>query len=199
MQSRGPFRNRTTHSKKGIDRRVRERLEIELQKRGDDGLLEYLRDTVGGKEGARERGILALVDGILSRRLFKLIGRHTDRSLAKEIYRDHRAPDRRRSLEVDAAEFAGLDHAWQCLVWIPDPKMRLKAAEVFVDDGNKVAKLVERETSGRNRGTEIYADHKALWAVSVFVHPEVRERPDLCEALLKRLGERLGVGITPCF
>lgn len=176
-----------------IDSATRTRLETELLRRGDDGLIEHLLYCAedGASQDSRLAGVVSLTSGLLYRRLFKPIGRcRSARSNAEVIYRTHGSPSARRRLERDAAKYAGLDHAWKVLVWIPAPSMRLKAAEVLVDDGNKVCPLVELDSVGPNRGREIYESHKALWAISVFVHPTVSSEQRA--VLLARLGERLG-------
>jgi HD superfamily phosphohydrolase len=179
-----------------IDVSTRNRMEEELLRRGDDGLLEHLLDfsKEGAKTDKRLFGVQSLTAGLLYRQLFKLIGHcRSARSNAEQIYKTHGSPADRRRLEEDAGRYAGLDHDWKVLVWIPAPGMRLKAAEVLVDDGHKVSRLVDLDSTRTNRGREIYESHKALWGVSVFVHPSVP--PDQRSVLLARLGERLG-GIT---
>jgi hypothetical protein len=176
-----------------LDFSTREYLESEALRRGDDGLLERIFDYSEGQSKSNKRlfGVYSLTSGVLYRRLFKLVGCcHNARANAHQIYKAHGSPDARRRLEEGAGKYAGLDHDWKVLVWIPAPDMRLKAAEVLVDDGHKVSKLVDLDSAGSNRGREIYESHKALWAVSVFVHPSVsREQRAV---VLARIGERLG-------
>ena len=49
--------------------------------------------------------------------------------------------------------------------------MRLKLAEVLVGHGEGIAKFVDYST----KGSDIYEDHRRLWTVSIFVHPDVSE------------------------
>jgi HD superfamily phosphohydrolase len=176
-----------------LDSIVRSRIETEVLRRGDDGLLEHLLDFSerSARQDKRLFGVQTLAGGLLYRRLFKLVGRcRSARSNASQIYAIHGSPDSRRKLEEDAGKYAGLDNDWKVLVWIPAPEMRLKAAEVLVDDGHKVTRLVDLDSTGPNRGREIYESHKALWAVTVFVHPTVTtEQRDV---VLARLGQKLG-------
>lgn len=169
------------------------RVETEVLRRGDDGLLEHLLDFTEktGRQDKRLSGVQSLASGVLYRRLFKPIGRcRGARSNAKQIYELFGSPDARRQLEQEAGRYAGLDNDWKVLVWIPAPEMRLKAAEVLVDDGQKVSRLVDLDGAGQNRGREIYESHKALWAVTVFVHPTVPAEQR--QVLLARLGQKLG-------
>jgi HD superfamily phosphohydrolase len=177
----------------GIDAAVSERVETEVLRRGDEGLLEHLLDFAEkqARQNKRLFGVQSLTTGLLYRRLFKLTGRcRSARSNAGQIYEAHGSPASRRRLEQDAGKYAGLDHDWKVLVWIPAPEMRLKAAEVLVDDGNKVCRLVDLDSAGPNRGREIYDSHKALWAISVFVHPSVSAEQRA--VVLARLGDKLG-------
>lgn len=176
-----------------IDSAARNHVETEVLRRGDDGLLEHLLDFSEklARHDKRIFGVQTLASGVLYRRLFKLIGRcRSARPNAEQIYRLHGSPAGRRQLEEDAGKYAGLDHDWKVLVWIPAPEMRLKAAEVLVDDGDKVTRLVDLDSTGPNRGREIYESHKALWAITVFVHPTVSaEQRDV---MLARLAQKLG-------
>ncbi len=176
-----------------IDRATRDRLEAELLRHGDDGLLEHLLYSAEKESSTDKRlaGVVSLTTGLLYRKLFKRSGLcRSARPNAARIYKTHGSPAARRRLEREAAKYAGLDHSWQVLVWIPDPDMRLKAAEVLVDDARTVCPLVDLDNVGSNRGREIYESHKALWAVSVFVHPSVS--PERRSVLLGRLSERIG-------
>ena len=73
------------------------------------------------------------------------------------------------------------------MLWIPDPEMRLKLAELLVDDGQGIAQF--RDTVAL--GSEIYEAHKALWTVSVFVHPTATVSQT--QAALAKLGKEMGI------
>src|SRR5207249_3027573 len=73
-----------------IDASTRNRMEEELLRRGDDGLLEHLLDfsKEGAKTDKRLFGVQTLTAGLLYRQLFKLIGHcRSARSNAEQIYK----------------------------------------------------------------------------------------------------------------
>jgi HD superfamily phosphohydrolase len=157
----------------GIDGSARTRLDVELSETGDDALLERLAGlphTLG--PAARTEAIRELAGGVLDRRLFKAVAtqRRPLKGAAKMLA-DYGTPEARRKLEEDAADWAGLEHRWQVLLWIPPEAMRLKIAEVLVDDGDAVMTFVEYEDRRRRRGSDIYEAHKALWEIAVYLHP----------------------------
>src|SRR5262249_11921541 len=61
-------------------------------------------------------------------------------------------------------------------------------AEVLVDYESSIAPYNEYSP----RGNDIYTDHRQLWTVTVFVHPEVR-RKGLEAAVLARLAELMEI------
>jgi HD superfamily phosphohydrolase len=155
-------------------------VDVELCQRGDDAMLEYLRDLrpeTSGLDVKRVAAINQLAAGILNRTLFKPVAQQSEtRGPRADFYAEHGDSQARRRLEEDAARFAGLERAWQILIWLPSPTMRLKVAEVLVDDGDQILPFVERERRGQRRGIDIYEAHENLWAVSVFVDPRVDAR-----------------------
>ena len=169
-------------------------LESLFLRHGDDGLLEHILLETESATDKRMAAVHELASALLNRRLYKLIGQIRDRSVAKRLYREFggkKGLAAKRRLEIDVAREANLDEGWHIVLWIPKPDMRLKQAEVLVNDGRSIAEL--RETSdGQNRGDEIYKAHQALWATSVYVHSDVKcndERRDVVLAILeKRLG-----------
>lgn len=158
-----------------IDDQVRDRLEAEFTRRSDDGLLEHLRDlgTVTGAD-SRHQAMGSLASSVLDRKLFKLIGRaesRADMALAKEKYKKFGAADRRRKLETDAAHRAELAHGWKVVIWLPNPNMRLKVAEVLVDNEEGIAPLDRLSDAGG----QIVAQHRNLWAISVYAERAIRD------------------------
>ena len=120
----------------------------------------------------------------------------SDRSHAKRLWEDYgKRPDERRQIEEAAARVAGIDPAWHAVMWIPPERMRLKSALVLVDDQNLIDTMLNRERSprGQGRGSEIYDAHRDLWALEVFVHPEVRLNDDARDALLGAIAEQLHI------
>jgi hypothetical protein len=80
-------------------------------------------------------------------------------------------------------------------MWIPPERMRLKPALVLVDDQNLIDTMLNRERSprGQKRGSDIYDAHRDLWALEVFVHPEVRLNDDARDGLLGAIAEQLHI------
>lgn len=194
-EARRNVANRAPDEVGRIDRVVREQLEDHFVTRSDDGLLEYIADSVSGSpDDRRKAAILVLVRDIQQRRLFKPAGRCSGaRPQAAEIHKRFGAPEARRQLEESAARFAGLDHRWHVVLWVPSPQMRLKAAEVLVDDGKIIAALKDIDHSRLNRGREIYDSHEALWAVSAFTPAAVRANRSQRFVLLSYLAKRTGI------
>ena len=175
-----------------------ERIEDVLLAHGDDGFLEYIHSWASRPhDDKRRRGIRLLSQGLLNRELFKPIGWYSDTDLAEEFFKRYGKADARRELEESIAESASLKERWHVVLWVPHHKMRLKAAEVLVDNGEKIVPLHTLTTAGGRRGDEISRDHKALWALSVFAHPSVAENKTSRKAILRLLRERLGVVLVP--
>jgi HD superfamily phosphohydrolase len=188
-------------SPKVLRKEVRRELDAFMTRHGDEGLLEYLRElptaprpSVRHRDGSRRRTVAHLAQMLEERKLFKRIAvQHRTREPRDAFYGKHgRAEDRRR-VEQRAARFAGVDPAWKVLVWLPSPKMRLKVAGVLVDDGKEIRKFVDREEDGKKRGADIYEAHRNLWAVSVYVHPELKHETDVREMLLASLAADLDI------
>jgi HD superfamily phosphohydrolase len=160
--------NNATHAAK-IDVWVKGRLEDLFLSVGDDGLFEHLRDTNKGYSGGRRQAVATIASDLLDRCLFKRAAKVKGAKAAADLYRKFSAPDRRRTLERGAAEYAELSDGWKVVIWLPKPTMRLKQADVLVDHGDGISRLVDYSFRGR----EIYDEHKALWSLAVFVHSEV--------------------------
>lgn len=157
-------------------------LEGMLLRFGDDGVLEHI---AGGGEGSGTAGELA--GRMLKRKLYKPVAAAIGPAGGEDLYERFGPAERRKELEEEACEHAGIEQDWQLVLWIPDPDMRLKLAELLVDDGKGIAKFKDKF----EKGSDIYADHKALWTISVFVHPDVKTRK--AQAALAKLGQSLGV------
>jgi len=196
---RGPARTAATEqvaaAVDAIDREVRADLEREFTGRSDDGLLEYLVGEAEQQNGERWKGIGALAQAVLDRQLFKRAGRaDSDEDLAEAAttYRKFGTADRRRELEQDAARFAGVSPGWQVVIWLPESTMRLKVAGVLVDSGKGVAAL----DSLGGPSTQIVKAHRALWATTVYVHPELsRSEPNRVAAMLAFLRDKLDLAL----
>ncbi len=170
---------------KKIAKTVRGEIERVMTKSGDDGLLEYLRDLPRAprrdthhRDERRRKAVSALAQAVLDRDLYKRIARQRHTRLDRtEFYEKFGRPETRRELEQTAARFAEVKPAWHVLIWLPSPDMRLKVADVLVDDGKEIRAFATREAEdgGRRRGLDIYEAHKNLWEVSIYVHRSVKE------------------------
>jgi HD superfamily phosphohydrolase len=164
-----------------LDRRAREAVETEFLRWSDDGLLEHLAsEAERHSHDARWRAIGSLATSVLERRLYKLVGhaRETSEHRRKDKYRQFGGPSSRREREQAAAKLAGLDHSWQLLLWVPNPKMRLKAADVLIDDGSRIEPLGDFDVDASG----IVKRHEDLWAVSVYADANLRRQADLAVA-----------------
>jgi HD superfamily phosphohydrolase len=180
-----------------LDKVAEANLENQLRTRGDDGLLEHIwaqSSSSGGSDG-RMDAISSLARNVLDRRLYKPLAAsyHADRALkrdAERIWKLWGNKDERRRLEVEAANYIGLEEKWHLVLWIPHPDMKLKLADVLVglrDD--EVTKLGAHSESCQ----DIYDSHERLWAVSVFGHRSLREDDLKRDVLLAWLRERLKI------
>lgn len=184
---------------KPISKGVRLEQDTAMTSRGDEGLLEYLRDLptasrdgVRHRDGARRNAVAEMARALEERRLYKRIAVQPHTRKDKEAFwREHGTPDARREVERRAARFASVRPAWRILLWLPDPRMRLKVAGVLVDDGREIRRFVDREEDGKGRGADIYDAHKNLWAVSVFVHPALEADAAQRELILASLSADL--------
>lgn len=156
---------------KAIDAWVKDQLEDLFLEMGDDGLLEHLSHFSEGQQRGRGDAISRIAVDLLDRNLFKFGARVKRAKAAHELYDKFHSPDVRRKLEREAAEYAELREGWKVVLWVPKPEMRLKQAEVLVDHGDGISKLVDYSSRGR----EIYEDHKRLWSISVFVGGDVTD------------------------
>lgn len=168
---------------------VKQQIERRVRGLGDDSLLEYLAGRVGTGPGepdivpeARE-----LSRDLLDRRLYKRAAEAKGAGVKERLFELFGDRPKRRELEIAAARFAGVPEE-QVVIWLPDPKMRLKIAEVLVDFGQSVAPFNQYS----NQGQDIYSAHRNLWAVTVFVHENVIQQ-QLQPVILARLAELMGV------
>ena len=130
---------RKNAARDAIDMKVRSRLEHEFTRRSDDGLLEYLVDRALRPDAdERRKAVGTLASSVLDRRLFKMAARAggpADLARAQETYERFGTPQERRRLEKEAADFAGADNGWSVVIWLPDPKTRMKAVECLAESG----------------------------------------------------------------
>ena len=168
-------------------------LERQMVRFGDDGLLEHIRETAKGavQENKQTEGIVEVCDALLNRRLYKLIGHCRQVSIASQVYSAYGNASSRRELELEISQFANLENEWQVLLWIPSPEMKLKGADVLVEDNGRISPLSSMQTVGRGAGQEIQEDHKALWTLGVYVHPQLRDDRETCDRILAYIRNKL--------
>jgi hypothetical protein len=181
-----------------IDQAAKAHLDEALSSHGDDALLEQLaqfEDPIGPP--SRAAAVRRLSRAILDRELFKPIGtQHRPLKSPAALFAQWGSPEARRGVEEDAASWAGLDHRWQVLLWVPPETMRLKIADVLVDDGSAVMTFYEYEERGRGRGRDIYAAHKALWAISVYLDPGYAADELTRKKVIARIAKTMNVTFT---
>lgn len=170
-----------------LDAAVGEQLEQRIRDLGDDGMLEYLAGHFGDGGPAVDLRARALAADLLNRRLYKRAAQATGRSDRQLLFDRFGKPAKRRELERKAAAYVRASED-KVAIWLPDPKMRLKTAEVLVDFGEGIAPFKKVST----RGEEIYRDHEELWTITVFVHEDLRRKGHE-PAILARLAELMGV------
>lgn len=175
---------------------VSSHVEGHFTSRGDEGLLEYLRDwaALGVAEDDRRAAVGTLARAVLNRDLFKVIGRAgtaLDRRNGSEIHRRFGDADTRRTIEMKAADRAGLKKRWRVVVWMPPPKMRLKVAEVLVESEGTIVPL---DRAGHHPANEIYDAHENLWTVTVYADPEIAgSEGGTIETLLSVIGTETSI------
>lgn len=186
-------RARTTPGK--VDDAVGARMEEEFRRLGDEGLLDFLADLPAGagdvvlpllRESAR------LAADLRDRKLFRMAGRIGAGDVSPQnVYDEYGTPLARAKLERAAQHFAGLGEEPKVILWIPSPKMRLKLAEVLVQQRTGIAPFVNYERSRSRRGSDIYDAHERLWAAYIFVRRDVSPE---CERMVAAfLGRSMGI------
>ena len=178
----------------GSQYKAREAMEDEFLRRGDDGILEFMLYEAGGESITEEwTRMRAIVDRLLDRKLFKRIGAFSQNWMADDLYAKFGSRKVRAKLESKAAAAGGVEDVWKVAVWLPNPQMRLKPADVLVDDGSDIGVVPLRawdEANGR-RGAEIMESHKKLWAMRVYVDRTLTL--EQCEKVLDELRDLLGI------
>lgn len=185
-EARVELRNQTDERTVGkVDEEVVDAIEKRVSRLGDDGLLEYLAGEVEG--GPTDERVRELAKDLLNRRLYKQAAQAKGPLARERVFELFGSREKRQELERKAAEYAGVPEE-QVAIWLPNPEMRLKIAEVLVDHGTGISPFFEHS----KRGGDIYEDHKALWAVTVFVHREIHNS-DREPEILARLAELMEI------
>ena len=194
---------------------VESELERHFRFFGDEGLLEHMIWELETKAATapldeREQGIYELARRIRYRDHFRLLGQASGSGVlgvAKEKYDKYRTAAARRNLEREAARIAGISPAWQVVLWIPSPAMRLKIAEVLVQEDKLIRPLArgmpsgdDQSPSGDRDAALIVDRHMQLWALRVYAPSELRtddeEFKRKAKLLLGYLQEELGVPLV---
>lgn len=188
-------------AKDKLTRVRRTRLEAEFLQHGDDGLLERIRqladepaehEIVAPLVERLHRDASGLASALLRRHLFSVAGRVGLKDApGRLLFEQYGAAERRIALQDDAQRFAELGREPKVLLWLPDPKMRLKLAKVLVDDGRHINEFNFFEDARGGRGDDIYRADRHLWALWVFIRRDVPQEDR--EAVLIYLADRLGV------
>lgn len=171
------------HAKVAADTMVAKALSIWIEQRGVEAVEKSLRSY--GDDGVSERlaeeglpGASDLAAAVRDRQLFKE-ARHSRRGATymrrEALFEMMKSSQARKRVEERAARAVGLPHPWYVLLSIPNPRMRLKAADVLVFDGEVVTPLREWDQLHGHHASEIYKSHEQLWSVQLFVHPGVSE------------------------
>lgn len=191
-----------------LDNRMEAEVERHFRFFGDEGLLEHIIWDLENQPALddRRKGILDLAKRIRYRDHYRLLGSATGPNVlgvAQEKYDAFRTAQSRRDLERKVARQAGISPAWKTILWIPSPKMRLKIAEVLVqqDDG-LIRPLARALPSDRDRATGdqdaalIVERHMQLWALRVYAPRSIRDNIKQCDRVLGFLQEELGLPLT---
>lgn len=185
----GPSEPHDTDSIEAIGQSVKSHIEGEFLKRSDDGMLEYLAET-GPEPTPRRDASARLATALLNRDLYKILGHAggpADQAIAAETWeRFAKNPQNRLELERGAAKFAGVDHGWQVVIWLPNHNMRLKVADVLVHRDGSIAPLSRVEPTSQG----IVEQHRRLWAVTVYAPADVRNDTEKADAILSYIGEQ---------
>jgi HD superfamily phosphohydrolase len=180
---------------------VRERLETEFLNHGDDSLIDRVcgldNDPVpSGLVGPLVRDFrqyaASLMRDYRDRRLFRIAGRVGVREApAAELYNRFKDAEQRVALEEAAQGFAEVGTEPSVIIWLPDPKMRIKLAGVLVDDGDHIDRFNAYEDARGRRGDDIYRAHRNLWGLWVYTRRDMSDEDQ--DAVLVYLAHRLGV------
>lgn len=194
-KEKGP-REWARHPLGKVEGSVRKAMEKEFRRLGDEGLIDFLSELPGRSPDDQVSPLLKasarLAGELRDRKLFQIAGRVGVNDVSpEEIYEKYGHPAARARLEAEAQRFAGVRGDPKVVLWIPRPDMRLKLAEVLVQQEAGVAPFVTYERSRSRRGSDIYDAHERLWAAYVFVHRQVTAEQK--KVIAAYLGQSMGV------
>ncbi|HZU72995.1 MAG TPA: hypothetical protein VE990_09530 [Acidimicrobiales bacterium] len=177
-----------------IDSTVAARMEDLFLSFGDEGLIEHLIWVYRNHlpETERQHGIADLALRIRNRNHFRMIAHAGGREVLPSAADKHAhfgSAMRRRQLERSATKWASIKPSWSVVLWIPGPNMRLKLADVLIEDRGMISKLVDRYEDA----AIIARRHQELWAIRIYATDEVRLDEDAREIVLARLRDEMGL------
>lgn len=188
-----------------IDGVVDEELERHFMFFGDEGLIEHLAWTVRSERDAlqaegsdldeRWLGIQEFLERLRFREHFRMIAHAGGPQVvpaARDKHSQFGSAEQRRSLERRAARWANVDPAWQVVLWLPDPNMRLKLADVLIEDSGMIYTLAERYDDARVIATR----HQELWAVRVYASQAVAEDQQVRDRVLGFLRDEMSLPLV---
>lgn len=171
-----------------------QRLDKEFLNHGDGALLARIVKLAAGKQDDSQPELIRaavkrlkqrsaeLAEDLSRRTLFEGAGRvSVNNAPADKLFKLYGDHESRTRLERMAERYAGIKTPGKVILWIPNPKMRLKLAEVLVDSGGTINTFVDYERPRAGRGSDIYDNHARLWSLWVFFDrvPEKSEDSDL--------------------
>jgi HD superfamily phosphohydrolase len=173
-----------------VDVEVASRMEKMFLSFGDEGVLEHLIWTfeVHPPVTERQEGISDLASAIRNRVHFKMIAHAGGREVLPSAADKHAhfgSAGKRRELERSATKWADIKPSWSVVLWVPGPNMRLKLADVLIEDRGMISKLVDRYEDA----AIIARRHQELWAVRVYANDRVRLDEDAREIVLAGGGQ----------
>lgn len=180
-----------------IDSTVTSRMEDMFLSFGDEGLIEHLiwMYRVSPPVGERQHGISDLVLRIRNRDHFRMIAHAGGPEVLPSAGDKHAhfgSAAKRRELERSATKWADIKPSWSVVLWVPGPNMRLKLADVLIEDRGMISKLVDRYEDAQI----IAKRHQELWAVRIYATDEVRLDEDAREIVLARLRDEMGLPLV---
>jgi hypothetical protein len=152
---------------------ARAKLERLCRDHGDDSLLEIIRYQAEAEssKSRQARTVARLADDLLSRTLFKGVATYTQSiDRASDIHDKFKSSELRQKLELEVARFAEMSHE-DLAVWLPSPDMKLKVAEVLVQNQSGVCELSKLEDDPCRAIVEA---HRRLWGIALYVHPRLK-------------------------
>lgn len=151
---------------------------------GDDGLVDHLLDFSARKQqGAiteRSRAAMEamrhLVGGLARRRLYDLVATAGAKAaVADRLFAEFGEPERRRQLERQAAQAAGIAGPGRILIVVPRLP-RPVFGDTLISDGGGIARICERQHKVAQSVMRLDEQLLDQWSVDVFADPDLSAR-----------------------